>query len=89
MSPRICFSKSNRNVFIQAIDDGMRPYFLFQVLENAVVSEANSEAMKKLAELFVEKSKEKKLNKYVFDRSGNKFTGNIKTFVDSVRGMEF
>ncbi|MAW06665.1 MAG: 50S ribosomal protein L18 [Halobacteriovoraceae bacterium] len=87
-SPRICFSKSNRNVFIQAIDDEKHET-LFSVSsfgKNAVVSEANSEAMKKLAELFVEKSKEKKLNKYVFDRSGNKFTGNIKTFVDSVRG---
>lgn len=86
--PRICFNKSNRNVFIQAIDDE-KHMTLFSVSsfgKNAVVSESNSDAMKKLAEIFVEKSKKNNLSKYVFDRNGNKFAGNIKTFVDSVRG---
>ena len=39
----------------------------------------------KLAELLVEKLKEKKITQVVFDRNGKKYWGVVKQFCDSLR----
>jgi large subunit ribosomal protein L18 len=85
--PRVCFTKSNRNVYIQVIDDDSQNT-LFSVQsfgKNSAVDKLGKDSVKALADEFVSKSKKANLSNFVFDRSGNKYTGLIKIFAESLR----
>jgi len=86
-SPRICVSKSNKHLRVQAIDDvASVTLFSVQTFGKAKVGEsANAESAKKVGAAVATSLKSKKLAKAVFDRSGKQYTGVIKALADSIR----
>jgi large subunit ribosomal protein L18 len=85
--PRICISKSNKNVYVQVVDDvAQKTLFSVQTFgKDCSIKGFNKNTVNSLAHDFISKSKDKNLNKFVFDRSGNRYSGLIKTFADSLR----
>ena len=86
--PRLCTSKSNKHIVVQAIDDDTSKT-LFTVAtfgKNAVEGAGkNREGAKKLGVKIAEKLKESKIESAVFDRNGLKYTGVLASLADSVR----
>jgi len=96
--PRLCLHKSNRNIYVQVVDD----------IEGKTICGAstNSKELKdklkaytrkntKFAEIIGENiakiAVEKNIKKVVFDRSGYQYHGVVKTVADTARkhGLEF
>lgn len=92
--PRVSVFKSNRNVFVQFIDDTSGK----TVLSSQVVSGKKSkikgtktDKSNKIGEMLAEKAKEKGIKEVVFDRGGFKYHGRIKAVADGLRkgGINF
>jgi large subunit ribosomal protein L18 len=85
--PRICATKTNKNLFVQVIDDAANKTILsVQTFgKNAAATSANTEGAKvvgtKLAEALVGKN----IKNAVFDRNGKKYTGVVAALADSIR----
>jgi large subunit ribosomal protein L18 len=85
--PRICVTKSNKNLFVQAIDDD-KSLTLFTVQsfgKKSSIDSLSAESAKSMAVQFAATAKDKNLLHYKFDRSGNKYSGLIKVFAESLR----
>lgn len=85
--PRIAVTKTNKHLRVQAIND-LDSVTLFSVQtygQSKVAERVNADAAKKVGAAFAEQMKSKNLSKAVFDRSGKKYTGVIKTLADSIR----
>ena len=80
--PRMCVSKSNKNLFVQLIDD-----------QNGVTiaSASTIEAGKEIGKLIAKRAKIVKIEEVVFDRSGHLYHGVVKQIADSAReeGLKF
>ena len=81
--PRVVVYRSNKNLFLQAIDD-----------EKGITLASSStlkETQQKLAEFLAKNLKSKKIKKIVFDRAGYKYHGKVKKIADDLRvsGLEF
>jgi len=88
--PRLCVFRSNKNLYVQLIDD---------LKGNTVLSYATSakdfktgspyggnvKAAGLLGEKFAQKAKEKGFSKIIFDRAGYLYHGRIKAFADAAR----
>ena len=88
-TPRVTVSKSNTNLFVQIIDD-VAEKTLFSVSTSSfkgTKTEQAKEAGKKLGE----EAKKSGIEKVVFDRAGNLYTGRIKELADTLReaGLKF
>ena len=91
--PRLAVYKSNKNIYVQAIDD------LNQVTiasASTLSKEVNSknlsvDASKKVGELMGKKLNDLKISKAVFDRGGYVYHGRVKSLADGIReqGIEF
>jgi large subunit ribosomal protein L18 len=87
LSKRICATKTNKNLFVQVIDDAANKTILsVQTFgKNAAATSANTEGAKvvgtKLAEALVGKN----IKNAVFDRNGKKYTGVVAALADSIR----
>lgn len=92
--PRLCITKSNKNIFVQIIDDS-RSHTLVaaSTLEKdfPMRSRKNKESAKALGKVIAERALQKGIKKIVFDRNGNIYHGRVKAFADSAResGLEF
>jgi large subunit ribosomal protein L18 len=91
--PRLCVTKSNKHLRVQAIDDS-KDITLFSVQTFGKKSPAtlgNKEGAKKVGAEVAAKLKASKLTQIVFDRSGKQYTGVIKDLADSLRenGIQF
>ena len=91
--PRLCASNSNKNLFIQVIDDvAGKTLFSVQTFGKNKAAEGNNktEAVK-VGKAVAEKLKEHKIETIVFDRNGQLYTGVIATLEDSIRehGIKF
>ena len=79
--PRLSVYRSNKNIFLQAIDD------------NSGKTLASSSTIKKedVAESIAKALQDKKITKIVFDRGGFRYHGKIKEVAEKLRslGMEF
>jgi len=94
--PRMSVFKSNRNIYVQLIDDKTG-----QTLASAHSQEIKSKTGKDqaekfaaeiaLGELLAKKAQEKNIKQAVFDRGGYKYHGKIKAVADGARagGLEF
>ena len=85
--PRICATKTNKNLFVQVIDDNARTT-LFSVQtfgKNASKGGANKEGAKLVGADVAAKLKEKNISKAVFDRNGRLYTGVISELANSIR----
>tara|TARA_B100001971_G_scaffold214585_1_gene252828 strand:- start:43560 stop:43934 length:375 start_codon:yes stop_codon:yes gene_type:complete len=85
--PRICATKTNKNLFVQVIDDSQnKTLFSVQTFgKNAVKGGSNAEGAKVVGAEVAKKMSENKITKAVFDRNGRKYTGVVATLADSIR----
>lgn len=85
--PRVCVSKSNKNIFVQVIDDSAsKTLFSVQTFgKNAVDAKANKDGAKVVGAKVAEQLKGKSIERVVFDRSGYKYHGVVAALADSIR----
>ncbi len=90
-TPRICVYKSNKFLYIQAIDDEEgKTLASASSVEKDFAKEKgtarkNLKFAEKLGQLIAERLKEKGISKVVFDRAGYLYHGKIKAVADSIR----
>lgn len=82
--PRISVFKSNRTLYIQAIDD-VKAVTLAAVDGRKLGVKANKEGAKKIAAEFAKTLKVKKIEQAVFDRNGYVYHGVIAALAESLR----
>ena len=93
--PRLCVFRSNRGLYVQAVDDGKgRTLAAASTLDKnfkGVSSKKDAEAAKQLGTLIAQKLKTKKVEEVVFDRAGYKYHGRVKALAESARqsGLKF
>ena len=91
--PRLCVYRSNKNLFVQVIDD-VQGNTLVQAstLDKEVkIKHANKEAAKEVGTMIAKKAIEKNIKTVVFDRGGYIYHGVVKALAESARegGLEF
>lgn len=91
--PRMAVHCSNKNLYVQVIDDVAGKTIcaastLDKELENAG---ANKEAAERVGKLIAERAQAANVSTVVFDRGGHLFHGKIRTLADAAReaGMKF
>lgn len=81
--PRLSVFRSNKFIYAQIIDDS----------KGATLAAAKGKRTdaQKVGEEVAQKARTKKIKKVVFDKSGYKYHGRIKTLAEAVRkgGLEF
>ena len=88
--PRLCISRSNKNLSAQLIDD-VEGKTIFSLstsgtdLKKDLPYGGNMKAAQTLGEKFALKAKEKGFSKILFDRSGYKYHGRLKAFAEAAR----
>ncbi len=85
--PRISVFKSNRHIFLQAIDDrdGYTIVSLSSVQKGFREKKVGVNNAKDFGKTFGEQLKAKKIDSAVFDRNGNIYHGVVKQIADGVR----
>lgn len=85
--PRICATKTNKNLYVQVIDDTVGKTLLsVQTFgKNATASGANVEGAKTVGANVAKALAEKNIKVAVFDRNGRKYTGVIAALADAIR----
>lgn len=85
--PRVCVTKSSKNLFVQVInDEENKTLFSVQTFgKNAVEGKANKDGAKAVGAKVAEELKGKNISKAVFDRSGYKYHGVIASLAESIR----
>ena len=94
--PRLCVSRSLKNLSAQIINDDERKVVvgmstLSKDIKAKVKAGGNVEAAVALGKAFGSLAKEKGITKVAFDRGGYLYHGRIKAFADAAReaGLEF
>jgi len=87
--PRIAVAKTNKNIFVQAIDDSAhKTLFSVQTFGKNAVAGAkgnNKEGAKLLGAKIAENLKAKKIETAVFDRAGHKYHGVLAALVEGIK----
>lgn len=83
--PRISFFKSNKHIFVQAIDDATGKTIASITDINSKSSGTKTETSNKLGQDFAGKIASLGIKKVVFDRGGHKYHGRVKAFADAMR----
>ena len=88
--PRLSVFKSNKDVYVQLIDD-TKGLTLVAANSLKITDKTLSEKSKIIGLEIAKLAQAKNISKVVFDRSGYLYTGLIKTLADSARegGLEF
>ena len=91
--PRLSVYKSNRYIYAQLIDDmkGCTIVSASSIEEEFSANNVNCELSKQVGMLIGKRAVEQGIKSVVFDRSGYKYHGNIKSLADGAResGLEF
>ena len=91
--PRLAVYKSNKNIYVQAIDDLKQNTIASASTLSKEVKTKNlsTEASKEVGELMGQKLTDLKITKAVFDRGGYIYHGRVKSLADGIRekGIEF
>ncbi len=82
--PRASVFKSNRTLYVQAIDD-VAGVTLASANGNKLGLKSNKEGAKELAKAFADNLKAKKIETVVFDRNGYLYHGVIAEFANALR----
>lgn len=94
-SLRLCISRSNKNFYVQIIDDSKGSTVIsastFEKSFPEMKHKGNIEAAKALGKILAERAVENGIKSVVFDRNGYLYHGKIKAFADAARenGLEF
>ncbi|MGQ9842753.1 MAG: 50S ribosomal protein L18 [Spirochaetota bacterium] len=93
--PRMCISRSNKNFYVQIIDDSKGHTLVsastlekdFPISKNR----CNKVAAKELGKIIAQRAVAKNIKQVVFDRNGYLYHGKVKEFADAARqnGLEF
>ncbi|MGQ9618117.1 MAG: 50S ribosomal protein L18 [Candidatus Aminicenantia bacterium] len=92
--PRVCIYKSNRYLYVQAIDDingktitsaSTLESNLKEKFGNKSYNIKSVEVAKLLGNIIGERLKEKEIEKIVFDRSGYPYHGRVKAIAEGIR----
>lgn len=91
--PRLCVYRSNKNLFVQVIDDvaGVTICQASTLDKEVKTKYANKEAAKEVGALIAKRAIEKNIKSVVYDRGGYVYHGVIKELAESAReaGLEF
>ena len=91
--PRLCVYRSNKNLFVQIIDDVVANTLVSaSTLDKEVKTKhANKEAAKEVGALIAKRALEKNIKTVVFDRGGYIYHGVVKELAESAReaGLDF
>lgn len=87
--PRLSFYRSNKNLYVQVIDDE-KAHTMLGLLDKKVVADSKKKLTKtekaiKAAEVLVASLKDKKIKTLIVDRGAYKYHGRIKAFVEVLR----
>lgn len=91
--PRLCVYRSNKNLFVQVIDDVNQTTLVSaSTLDKEVKTKhANKEAAKEVGALVAKRALEKNIKNVVYDRGGYIYHGVVKELAEAAReaGLEF
>lgn len=86
LRPRLCITKTNRQLFIQLIDDVEgRTLVSMSSLSKDLKKKPNVKTAKELGSMIAAKCAECGIKQAVLDRRGNKYHGQIASLADQVR----
>lgn len=89
--PRLAVHFSNKNIYAQCIDDtkGHTMVYVSSVTDAGL--KANTDGAAALGKTVAEKAKAAGIEAVVFDRSGRRYHGCVKTFAEAARegGLQF
>jgi large subunit ribosomal protein L18 len=94
-TPRIAVFRSNKQIYAQVVDDLNRTTLLSASSKEKEIASAKgikkTEQAKLVGKLLALKCKEKGIENVVFDRSGYKYHGRVKSLADAARegGLKF
>jgi len=91
-SPRLAVFRSQKNIYVQVIDDHKgKTLASANLREISGKVKNNLEGAGKIGELIAQKCEKLKISKIVFDRSGYKYHGKIKALAEGARkkGLKF
>ena len=93
-TPRMCVFRSNKQIYVQLIDDiNANTLLSSSSLDKDlnIKNPGNIEAAKIVGESIAKKAKKAKITKVVFDRGGYLYHGAVKALAESARenGLEF
>lgn len=85
--PRICATKTNKNLFVQVVDDvTSKTLFSIQTYgKSAVGKGANAESAKVVGAAVAKGLSAQNISSAVFDRNGKKYTGVIAAIAQTIR----
>jgi large subunit ribosomal protein L18 len=94
-APRLAVYRSNKQIYVQVVDD-LKGITLLSACskEKEIAAQTGikkTEQAKLVGKLLAAKCKEKGIEKVVFDRSGYKYHGRVKSLADAARegGLKF
>lgn len=91
--PRLCVYRSNKNLFVQVIDDvnGVTLAQASTLDKEVKTKHANKEAAKEVGSLVAKRALEKNIKSVVYDRGGYVYHGVVKELAEAAReaGLEF
>ena len=91
--PRLCVFRSNKNIFVQVIDDvkGNTLVSASTLDKEIKTKHANIAAAKEVGALIAKRSLEKNIETVVFDRGGYIYHGVVKELAEAAReaGLKF
>jgi large subunit ribosomal protein L18 len=94
-SPRLAVYRSNKQIYVQVVDDLNSVTLLSACSKEKEIANRTgikkTEQAKLVGKLLAAKCKEKGIEKVVFDRSGYKYHGRVKSLADAARegGLKF
>jgi len=93
--PRVAVYRSNKQIYVQVVDDLTKSTILSASSKEkeiaAVTGVKKTEQARLVGKLLATKCKDKGIEKVVFDRSGYKYHGRVKSLADAARegGLKF
>ena len=92
--PRLCVFRSNRDIYVQLVDDMAGRTLLAASSRNPEVADqkvTKTEQAKQVGLLVAKKALEAGIEQCVFDRSGYLYHGRVKSLADAARegGLKF
>lgn len=91
--PRLCVYRSNKNLFVQVIDDvnGVTLAQASTLDKEVKTKHANKEAAKEVGALIAKRALEKNIKSVVYDRGGYIYHGVVKELAEAAReaGLKF
>lgn len=91
--PRLCVYRSNKNIFVQIVDDVKQITLVSaSTLDKEVKTKhANKEAAKEVGTLVAKRALEKGIKTVVYDRGGYIYHGVVKELAEAAReaGLQF